>query len=269
MCWSRPHPRWGPTATSNCGKRGAKSVKQSKLLRVGDQLHLLLHLAHALGAHQQPVWGADTRQVLGTGLPRKKLANINLTDILRGLNFKPFMATLFLSFWAILALSNIFGLLEVFLAIFSILIVLSFSAILIIFGIFDLILVFWAFWVIWGRFGSFGHFGGFFASFWAFRLFCAFQAGFKGPKWPKITKNEDELHLLAIVFVNPVFIENFFSIIVLIMMSSLRGKRSVPAEMPLGSSGNKLVTESVTRTTFTETTVSNYINVIIMGLYNL
>ena len=39
---------------------------------------------------------------------------------------------------------------------------------------------------------------------------------------------------------------------------SLRGKRSVPAEMPLGSRNNQagnLVTESVTKTTFTETTV--------------
>ena len=62
------------------------------------------------------------------------------------------------------------------------------------------------------------------------------------------------------LFVNPVLIQSSLSIIVLIMMSSLRGKRSVPAELPLGSSGNKLVTESVTRTTFTETTVSNCIN---------
>ena len=83
------------------------------------------------------------------------------------------MATLFLSFWAILALSNIFGLLEVFLAILSILIVWSFSVILIMLGL-------WAFWVFWGPF---------FASFWAFRLFCAFQAGFKKWRWTPFIGN--------------------------------------------------------------------------------
>ena len=40
-------------------------------------------------------------------------------------------------------------------------------------------------------------------------------------------------------------------------MCSLRGKRSVPAEMSLGSRNSPagLLTESVTKTTFTETTV--------------
>ena len=42
------------------------------------------------------------------------------------------------------------------------------------------------------------------------------------------------------------------------LIFSLRGKRSVPAEMSLGrNSPAGLLTESVTKTTFTETTVNN------------